>query len=173
MRHIRKIYPVNIEIKPSKFLKDGIGLFATRNLPSGTTIGDSRTLGREVFHKWAELKSVDSVTRRKIFDYCLGTKEGFYMPLDLNAMTLPWHMNHSCDGNVAFNDSGNFVLIRKVKRGDELCWDYGLAETNPGLHMKCRCGSRKCRNVITGNDWKNPVFRKKNEGYMLPDLRVN
>jgi len=173
MKHSRKIYPVNIEIKPAKFLKNGIGLFATRNLPIGTVIGDSRTLGKEVFHKWSELKSVDSVTRKKISDYCLGTEEGFYTPLDLNAMTLPWHMNHSCDGNVAFDNGGNFVLIKAVRRGDELCWDYGLAETNPDFQMKCKCGSRKCRGVITGNDWKNLEFKKKNKNRMLPDLRIN
>jgi hypothetical protein len=38
--------------------------------------------------------------------------------------------------------------------------------------MNCVCGSTNCRRMITGNDWKDPVFRKDNKNYMLPSLRT-
>ena len=167
------ITPVDVEIKPSEFLKNEIGLFATRTLSRGRVIGNSKTLGKEEFHKWSEIKKSDSITQKKIFDYCLGTEKGFYMPINLNAMTLLWHMNHNCDGNVGFDKNGDFVLIKNVKRGEELCWDYGLAESNPNFKMQCKCGSKRCRGIITGNDWKEPIYNKRNKNYMLPDLRLN
>jgi hypothetical protein len=37
--------------------------------------------------------------------------------------------------------------------------------------MTCTCGSKHCRKVVTGNDWKDCAFRKVNLRYMLPRLR--
>lgn len=57
-------------------------------------------------------------------------------------------MNHSCESNVGFNAADDFVAMRAIKRGEELCWDYAYAETNPKFRMKCRCGAIGCRRVV-------------------------
>jgi hypothetical protein len=38
--------------------------------------------------------------------------------------------------------------------------------------MVCCCGAPQCRKVVTGCDWKEEAFRKKNLLYMLPALRA-
>lgn len=165
----RKIPPVLIEIRPSKIIKNSIGLFAVRNLKKGTMVGKTRYM-KEYFHPWSFLKRLDKQTQKKVNGYCVGTEKGFYAPADFNYMTIPWHMNHSCDGNVAFDKEGNFVTIKDVRAGNELNWDYGLTETNPKFKMNCLCGSKKCRKVITGNDWKFLAHQPDKAIYMSYDL---
>ena len=106
-------------------------------------------------------------------DFCIGTPEGFIPPenMDFENMPVEWYMNHSCDGNIGFNDNGDFIALRDIKKGEELSYDYGLAESNPRFKMACTCGSKKCRKLVTGNDWKNLKFRKTHLNYMLPRLR--
>jgi uncharacterized protein len=80
-------------------------------------------------------------------------------------------MNRSCNGNVGFDENGDFVARRGITKGEELAYDYALAESNPIFRMRCKCGNPKCRAIISGNDWKDPQFRSENAPYMLPRLR--
>lgn len=81
-------------------------------------------------------------------------------------MPTSWYCNHSCDPNIGFDRLDNMVLIKDVKAGDELCIDYAFAITNPDWSLECRCETRKCRKIITGNDWKNPEYFNANKSYM-------
>jgi hypothetical protein len=165
------LYPqALIEIRFSKMLQGQIGLFAVRNLKKGTIIGHSELFGEE-FYSWKDYVRLDKPTRRMIGKYCICTEDGFWGPDNINYLSLPWHMNHCCSGNVGFDEQGNFITIKYVRAGYELSYDYGLAETNPRFKMKCMCGSGNCRKIITGKDWNNPVFRKKNLNIMTPELR--
>lgn len=58
------------------------------------------------------------------------------------------------------------VLIKNVRKGEELTHDYGFSITDPEYKLRCRCGSKKCRKFITGNDWKDSDFFRKNKKYM-------
>ena len=73
-------------------------------------------------------------------------------------------VNHSCDANVGI--AGNVVLVamRDVAAGDELTLDYCLFDSVPGS-MECRCGSPRCRNVITGDDWRLPELPDRYAGW--------
>ena len=159
-----------IEIRCSVLLKGQIGLFAVRNLKKGTCVGYSERLD-EKLHSWAEYARLDSKTKRMIDKYCASTAEGFWGPVDINYISLPWHMNHCCAGNVGFNEQGDFVTIKYVRAGAELSYDYGLLITNPKFKLACQCGSRNCRKIITGNDWLDPSYRRKNTNIMAPELR--
>lgn len=165
------VTPIIIEIRPSKMLPGEIGLFAARTLKKDTVIGDANLLG-ERFIPWSDFKRIDAITKRKIKQYCLQTPDGFYAPQDFNYLTVPWNMNHSCDYNVGFNEKGDFVTVKNVKRGDELVWDYGMGISDPKFKLLCKCGSKKCRKNITGNDWKDSVYREKNKKYFMRELLV-
>lgn len=166
----KKIPTVLIEIRPSKMIKNSVGLFAVCNIKKNTIIGDIKYI-KENFHLWSVLKQLDKNTQKKVNDYCVGTEKGFFAPDNFNYMTIPWHMNHSCDGNVAFDKNGSFITIMNVKSGEELCWDYGLTETNPKFTMKCLCKSKNCRGVITGNDWKSLLKQPNKSIYMANNLK--
>ena len=129
----------------------------------------------DVLVTWKTLESLDldDDIKKKINDFCIGTPEGFLSPEDndFNKLSIEWYMNHSCNGNVGFNENGEFVAIRNIEKREEITYDYSLAESNPKFSMVCKCGSSNCRRLVTGNDWKNSEFRKKNLNHMLPKLR--
>jgi len=165
---------VLIELRPSTVDGGGIGVFAVRNIMKDQKVADGiHEEDYEDMIPWARFGAFDWDVQKKIMDFCIGTPEGFIPPedLDFNKLSVEWYLNHSCEGNCGFNDEGDFVAIKDVSRGDELTYDYGLAESNPRFIMTCTCGSEECRKKITGDDWKEQEFRAKNHKHMLPHLR--
>jgi hypothetical protein len=165
---------VLLELRPSLIHNGGVGVFAVTNMRAGQYIAEGiEESDYEFLVPWQRLGEFDEDLQRKIHDFCIGTPEGFIPPenLDFNRLTIEWFFNHSCDGNVGFGDAGNFITRRAIRKGEELTYDYGLAESNPAFRMKCMCGSKHCRQVITGDDWKDPAFHKANAKFMLPRLR--
>ena len=162
--------PVRIEIKPSKILKNEIGVFSVRPLKKDSVIVNAEHFSDMRVIKWEDFNKFDSITKKKIMSYCPGTPEGFSAPADLNYISIAWHLNHSCNPNVGFNGNYDFVAMRSIKKGEELCWDYSFDETNPKFKMKCSCGSNNCRGLVTGNDWKLLVNNRKIIKYLSPKL---
>jgi hypothetical protein len=163
---------VLFEIRPSTI--DGVGVFATRNIAKYSVIAEGvHANDYSYLILWDEFKNMDPLTKKKILDFCIGSPEGFIPPEnnDFNKLSIEWYFNHSCNGNIGFNENGDFLAIRKIIADEEIAYDYGLAESNPRFIMKCKCGSNNCRCTITGNDWKDQKFRKKNIKIMLPRLR--
>lgn len=163
----------NITIRPSEIISGSIGVFALRDLVPGVVVGLTDFLDAGTcLVPWAKLAQYDEITKEQIMHFCIGTPEGFIMPPSLDHISIPWHYNHSCEPNVGFDIHGNFIVIKPIKKGEEMCYDYGFVETNPDFTMQCLCGSSSCRGVITGNDWKNPELVSKNTNFMWPDLRL-
>lgn len=161
-----KTYPeVRIEIKPSNILKGEVGVFSVRNIKKDSIVVDTNELQCKHF-PWSIFKQLDPITQGKIYGYCPGNKKGFCAPPDLNYISIAWHLNHSCDPNVGLDKDYNFVAMRNIKKGEELCWDYAYDETNPEFSMTCCCKSTKCRKVITGNDWKILMKSKRTWKYL-------
>jgi hypothetical protein len=124
---------------------------------------------------WSKFSGLDKNVQEKINAFCIGTPDGFIPPddLDFNRLSIEWYFNHSCDGNLGFNEEGDFATRKNIRRGEELTYDYALAESNPDFHMECKCGASNCRGIITGNDWRDPAFRAGNLNWMLPRLRLS
>jgi SET domain-containing protein len=153
----------------------GIGVFAVSDIHKGKRVAEGiHESDYSLLISWSDIDECDSAIRNKIFSFCVGSPQGFIPPdnLDFNTLSVEWYMNHSCEGNVGFNRQGDFIARRDVKKGEELTYDYGLAESNPGFKMTCKCKSKNCRKTITGNDWKDEIFRATNLPYMLPKLRM-
>jgi len=84
-------------------------------------------------------------------------------------------VNHSCDPNcgIRLNETGahNFVAIKDISDNEEITFDYAMR--NYGVDhfpKKCICGSKKCRERITG--WKDLPEKRKIEykGFVAPYL---
>jgi len=161
---------VLIRIKPSERF-GGIGLFAMRDLEKGMMFAKWELMNENLFFSWDDFEKIDEESKETVLDFCAEAENGFYAPDDINYISLPWHMNHCCDGNVGFNENGDFITIKDVKKGEELFYDYGLVMSNPKYRLDCRCQSENCRKVITGDDWKNIDFQKKNYQYMSPEIK--
>jgi SET domain-containing protein len=153
---------------------DGVGVFAVPNIRKTEKVADG--IAEEDFQElipWTSFERYGHDLQTKIMDFCIGTPEGFIPPenLDFNKLSIDWYLNHSCEGNCGFNYNGDFVALRSIERGEELTYDYALAESNPNFKMVCTCGTKRCRKIITGNDWKDEKFQARNQEHMLPHLR--
>jgi len=166
---------VLMELRPSLIDARGVGVFAVVEIPKGERVASG--ISEEDYKlliPWECFADYDPTLQRKVMTFCIGTPEGFIPPenLDFNRLSIEWFFNHSCEGNLGFDERGDFVARRRVSAGEELTYDYGLAESNPSFRMSCNCRKASCRKTVTGNDWKDDDFRRRNKEYMLPRLRV-
>jgi len=72
--------------------------------------------------------------------------------------------NHSCNPNVGLQGQIVFVAIKDIKAGEELTHDWAMTDNEP-YKMKCNCGAKDCRKIITGKDWKRKDLQKKYSKY--------
>ncbi len=138
-----------VELCPSEMLRGEIGLFSVRKIPGGMVIASSSVFVEETFISWPEWRQLDRTTREKLYAFCPGTENGIFAPPDINSLPAPWYINHSCEPNAGFDESGNLVTLKTISLGKEITWDYSTEERNPNYRMNCRCGSKKCRGVIS------------------------
>ena len=73
-------------------------------------------------------------------------------------------LNHSCAPNVGIRGQILFVAMRNIRAGEELTIDYAMFGGDP-KPMRCTCGARACRGVITAADWRRKDLRRKYRGY--------
>ena len=170
---IKTVPEVLLELRPS--LINNVGVFAVPEVKRGRKVADG--IHEEDYQDlipWSNFENLSPALREKIMAFCVGTQTGFIPPddLDFNRLSIEWYLNHSCEGNCGFNDEGDFVALRNIKAGEELTYDYGLAESNPKFRLICTCGSAICRKTVTGNDWKDESFQAKHREHMLPRLRL-
>lgn len=162
-----------IELKRSRIDKDGIGVFAVVEIKKGEIVANGIPV--EDFSKtvpWEDFKHLSVEVQEKVKSFCVGTLNGFVPPenMDFNKLSIEWYFNHACNGNLGFGENGNLIAIKNIKKGEELTYDYGLVESYPYFIMRCECKARKCRKLITGNDWKSIIKEKNMKKYMHPFL---
>ena len=75
------------------------------------------------------------------------------------------YSNHSCDPNIGVRGQIVFVSMRPIRAGEELTHDWAMTDDDD-YEMQCHCGSKDCRRLITGRDWKRPELQKKYRGYI-------
>ena len=74
------------------------------------------------------------------------------------------YTNHSCDPNIALQGQIVFVAMRSIAPGEELTHDW--ATTDDGdYELECRCGSPRCRRVVTGKDWMKRELQERYQGW--------
>lgn len=78
-------------------------------------------------------------------------------------------INHSCNPNCGIKGKNQIVAIRDVQPGEELTYDYAMSDSYD-YQLKCNCGSKNCRGMITGEDWRNKNLQEKYRGFFLEYL---
>jgi uncharacterized protein len=74
------------------------------------------------------------------------------------------YTNHSCDPNIAIQGQIVFVAMRDIAPGEELTHDWATTD-DADYELECRCGSPRCRRVVTGKDWRKPELRARYRGW--------
>ena len=167
------IKEVWVELKPSSKISDEVGVFVVRNIKKGQKVCRSEG-SEEDFMTMDEFTSLTPELQSKIKRFTAGRPDGFLMEagVDFNELGISYFFKHSCEGNLGFDQDGDFVAMRDIHKGEELFYDYGLLEADPEFYFDCQCGAFSCRKQITGLDWRDPRFQKKNYKYIYPDLKL-
>lgn len=84
---------------------------------------------------------------------------------------VPEYLNHSCDPNCRMHVVGNRAFLYSlyvIPANAELTFDYSTTatDTHDSWKMECKCGSYKCRKLISGFQYLDPSlqeeYKKKN-----------
>lgn len=73
------------------------------------------------------------------------------------------HVNHSCDPNLGWSGA-MLVTLRDIAAGEELTYDYATATSDPQFVLRCHCPSYRCRQMVTGDDWRIPELQARYAG---------
>lgn len=137
----------SIEIKDAKF---GKGLFAKRDIEPGEVL--CKVSGNE-----KELNLYQTTL--------LGEKESHTIQIDFDKYILckpPFlYSNHSCNPNCGVNENLELFALTKIKAGKELFWDYSTSMLERHWTMKCSCGEKNCRKIITDFDLLPKYLQQK------------
>jgi hypothetical protein len=55
--------------------------------------------------------------------------------------------------------------MRDISPGEEVTYDYCMTDADFDYSFKCRCGSPRCRGLVTTKDWMKPALQREYKGY--------
>ena len=155
----------DVEVRRSPI--SGRGLFAAAPITAGTAV--SRLGGRLV--SAAALRDLfRAAARDPGHPYIDTITVGADLHLVLPPRRPNGYGNHSCDPNLWWVGPYELAARRDIAIGEELTNDYATSTAEPGFVMACSCGSRQCRGVVTGNDWRRPDLNARYSGHWVPAL---
>ncbi len=83
----------------------------------------------------------------------------------------PWkYLNHSCDPNAGIKNNLDIVAMRPIKKGEEIVFDYAMNNIDSWT-MKCNCGSKKCRKIVSDFVVLDEDTKKKYRDYVLDCIK--
>jgi hypothetical protein len=96
--------------------------------------------------------------------------DGLYLaPLDMEEPAD--YVNHSCNPNAGICGQITLVAMRDIAPGEEITFDYAMADSSSFDEFDCSCGAATCRGRVSGNDWKLPVLWARYNGYFSTYLQ--
>jgi uncharacterized protein len=97
--------------------------------------------------------------------------EGMYLaPLSLDEEPSDF-VNHSCSPNAGIRGQISLVAMRAITPGEEITFDYAMADSTPYDEFPCACGAPTCRGRVSGNDWQRPELWERYDSYFSTYLQ--
>ena len=97
--------------------------------------------------------------------------EGIYLiPIGLEEPAD--YINHSCEPNAGIRGQISLVAMRPIAAGEEITFDYAMADSTPYDEFPCACGVPTCRGSVRGDDWKRPELWDRYKGYFSAYLQA-
>lgn len=150
------------KVKVEKSKIHGRGLIAKKPLKKGEIIGikSGHIINRQTLKKLGGFNTFVGKAALQITD------NFFLAPINKREFEkINMFVNHSCEPNIRFMGNVISVAARNIRAGEELTGDYATHISDPSFRIKCRCGIKNCRKIITGQDWKLKKLQKKYKGY--------
>ena len=151
-----KLYRVN----KSNIDKNGRGLYATKDIKTGTRIIDY--VGKIITKKQTE-ESEKFDNSKPIYLFDLNSRYDLDGNVSWNTARL---INHSCLNNCDYEGKGLKLWVntnRDIKMGEELTCNYGFSYDSDYKQFPCKCGSKNCVGYIVreSSRWRiNKKFKK-------------
>ncbi|HKW92916.1 MAG TPA: SET domain-containing protein-lysine N-methyltransferase [Methylomirabilota bacterium] len=137
---------------------EGKGLFARRRIRKGEIVAIK---GGHVYDR----RTLASVKPRIAVSYIQIADRFFIGALTAAEVARnKLFINHSCAPNLGIRGQVMYVALRDIMAGEELTYDWAM-EANRSAPTRCRCGTRRCRRVLTGRDWMIPRLQRRYRGY--------
>ena len=128
--------PETVIVKDSNF---GKGIFTTVDLPKKSVL----------FKITGKSLSFEETLK-------LGSNECYCLQVALDKYIIPGHpfhlSNHSCSPNCGITRNMEFITLRDINEGEELCWDYSTSMMERHWTLQCGCGHLNCRHLIVDFD---------------------
>jgi hypothetical protein len=99
----------------------------------------------------------------------LQIEEGLYL-VSGEPSQADW-INHSCEPNAMLIGQISLVASRRIRRGEEINFDYATADGSAYDEFECRCGSPHCRGFVRADDWARPELQLRYAGQFSPYLQ--
>lgn len=145
-----------ITLKKSKI--HGMGLFATKPIKKGEVIWKfTHTTLKEVVKR--QFEKLPRYKQRLFYQH--GKKF-------ISIADILEYINHSCNPTAWWLGDDTLVARRNIKEGEEITYDYSTNDVNPRTlrSMRCNCGSKCCRKIVTYKDCLSSEFQKKYKGHL-------
>jgi len=112
-------------LKPSAL--HGIGVFAIRDIPAGTSTIFSKEKGDWITVSRQEVDALPQHAKELVENHCLYDDNHYFLPgYGFKMMDLAVYLNHSDSPNlISINDGEYFEATRYIQSGEELLIDYG------------------------------------------------
>ena len=148
------------KVKKSKI--DNLGVYAAANIKAGTKIIYYK--GKIITKKETEINPKYD-NDKAIYLFNLNSRYDLDGDFKFNTARL---INHSCEPNCEVEITDNQIWIssiKKVKKDDELTYNYGYPFDSDFDDHVCKCGSKKCVGfILSYDDWPKlkKALNKKN-----------
>lgn len=119
----------------------GVGVRAIRDIPAATRVfrGESQ---RVVWVTRSAVRRQPEAIRKLYEDFGIVWGDRIGVPPTLNMLSVGWYVNHSDRPNVEANQDGQFVTLRRIRKGEELTADYRTFTNEPLPFRPRRKGSQ-------------------------------
>lgn len=145
----------DVEVRSSQI--EGKGLFAKTPISAGTVVWWLD--GSEERYSFEDLKKLPDEIQKLMYQ----EEDHWVLVKDTSE-----RLNHSCDPNLWWEGDGKLVARRDIKTGEELAYDYSTSDIDERSMppMKCSCGAKNCRGVVTARDMLRPDLQERYKGHL-------
>lgn len=161
-----------LKIKPKSILSKKIFTSDSNVHGKGMFAKEKIVAGETVCIKGGYILKRSEMYSDKVIDSYLPISDDLCVasPSKYEEEQIKLYFNHSCDPNCGMHGEITFIAIRDISAGEELTIDYAFVD-NEDYSFKCHCGSKNCRHVVTGRDWRISELQKKYYPYFAQYLK--
>lgn len=150
------------------------GIFAKETIRKGEIIWEwNPESQRETLYCFTATEMENHPQKEILKNYSYMTNDDTFVSTLHPEEDPSYFFNHSCEPNVGYKGDTLLIAIRNVSKGEHLVYDYAFTETESSMHygLRCLCGSKGCRGILTFGQWRSRSYVNKYRDYVTDYIR--